>query len=100
MAKLTVLSGDDVARRLGNIKGWSVREGKLHKEFQFTTFIEAFAFMTAIALWAESMNHHPEWANVYNAVTIDLATHSAGGITERDFALLEKIEHVAARYRH
>ena len=98
MAEPTVLSGDDVTRRLGKFKGWSVRGGKLHKEFRFTTFNDAFAFMTAIALSAESMNHHPEWTNVYNAVTIDLSTHSAGGITDRDFALLEKIELVSARY--
>ena len=98
MADATALSGDEVARKVGKVKGWSVREGKLHKEFRFATFNDAFAFMTAIALSAESMNHHPEWTNVYNAVQIDLATHSAGGITDLDFALLEKIELVAARY--
>lgn len=98
MAETAVLSGDEVARKVGKFKGWSVREGKLHKEFRFATFNDAFAFMTAVALSAESMNHHPEWTNVYNAVTIELATHSAGGITERDFALLERIELAAARY--
>jgi 4a-hydroxytetrahydrobiopterin dehydratase len=100
MADRAVLAGDEIARRLGKFRGWSVHEGKLHKEFRFTTFNDAFSFMTAIALSAESLNHHPEWSNVYNTVKIDLATHSAGGITERDFALLEKIETVAARYEH
>ncbi len=96
MADTKVLERDDLSRRLSTAKGWEVKGGKLHKEFTFGTFPEAFGFMTAVALIAESMNHHPEWTNVFNRVTIDLATHSAGGITEKDFALLERIEETAA----
>ncbi len=97
MADPRVLAVDVVTRRLSTVKGWEVKEGKLHKEFTFGTFPEAFGFMTSIAFIAEGMNHHPEWTNVFNRVTIDLATHSAGGITERDFALLERIEATAGK---
>ena len=79
------LSDAEVQRNLEQLNGWTVEEGKLHKEFQFDTFVTAFGFMAQLALIAESMNHHPEWFNVYNRVTIDLTTHDAGGISELDF---------------
>jgi len=75
---------------------WSVEEGKLRKEFQFKDFNEAFGFMTRAALVAESMDHHPEWFNVYKTVRIDLATHDAGGITELDFTLAGRMETIAS----
>jgi 4a-hydroxytetrahydrobiopterin dehydratase len=71
---------------------WVVVGGKLHKEFQFADFVEAFGFMTKAALAAESMDHHPEWFNVYKTVRVDLSTHDAGGITELDFALASRME--------
>jgi len=74
---------------------WQVADGKLHKEFRFGNFIEAFGFMTRVALVAESMDHHPEWFNVYQTVRVDLSTHDAGGITELDFALASRIEALA-----
>ena len=74
---------------------WAVQDGKLHKEFQFKDFNEAFGFMTRAALVAEAMDHHPEWFNVYKTVRVDLATHSAGGITELDFALAGRMETIA-----
>lgn len=74
---------------------WQVADGKLHKEFRFGNFIEAFGFMTRVALVAEAMDHHPEWFNVYQTVRVDLATHDAGGITELDFALASRIEALA-----
>lgn len=79
------LADAEVQQRLAQVNGWTVQDGKLHKEFQFDTFVTAFGFMTQLALIAESMNHHPEWFNVYNRVTIDLMTHDAGGISELDF---------------
>ncbi len=66
---------------------WAIADGKLHREFRFGNFVEAFAFMTASALVAERMNHHPEWFNVYNRVRVDLTTHDAGGLTTLDFEL-------------
>ena len=70
---------------------WSIKNNKLHQNLTFKNFIEAFGFMSKIALHAEKLNHHPEWFNVYNKLTIDLTTHEAGGITERDFKLAELI---------
>ena len=74
---------------------WQVCQGKLNKEFCFKDFVDAFGFMTRVALVAEAMNHHPEWFNVYARVRVDLATHDAGGITELDFALAQRMEALA-----
>lgn len=76
-----------VEARLSDVPGWDLRAGKLHREFGFDDFVRAFRFMSAAALVAEKMNHHPEWSNVWNKVTVDLTTHDAGGITELDFEL-------------
>lgn len=77
-------------------KAWEVRGGKLHQEFIFKNFIEAFGFMTQAALIAEKLNHHPEWFNVYKTVSVDLTTHEADGITERDFALAQAMDAIVA----
>ena len=77
---------------LVGMPGWSLVNGKLHREYVFPDFVAAFGFMTKVALAAETMNHHPEWFNVYNRVTIDLTTHDAGGITEKDFDLARAID--------
>ena len=79
------LTDAQIQENLDKVDGWTIENGKLHKEFQFDNFISAFGFMTQLALVAESMNHHPEWFNVYNRVTIDLTTHDAGGISDLDF---------------
>ena len=78
------LTETEIRNYLEQLNGWSVQNGKLHKEFKFDNFITAFGFMTQLALIAESMNHHPEWFNVYNRVTIDMMTHDADGITLLD----------------
>lgn len=59
---------------------WTERDGALEREFTFSSFTEAFAFMTRVAFIAEKLNHHPEWSNVYNRVTIRLTTHDAGNV--------------------
>ena len=73
---------------------WEIEDNgkKLKKEFKFKSFIEAFSFMTQIAIYAEKKDHHPEWSNVYNRVEICLTTHDAGGITEKDIDLINFIE--------
>ena len=91
----TKLTDAEISAQLEGISGWTVENEKLHKEFQFDSFVEAFGFMTSVALIAESMNHHPEWFNVYNRVTVDLATHDAGGISALDFELAKKIDALA-----
>ena len=74
---------------------WTLQEDKLHREYKFQNFVQAFGFMAQVALLAESANHHPEWFNVYNRVVIDLTTHEAGGISEKDFDLARRVEAIA-----
>ena len=81
------LSQTDIDEKLKSLPGWSVVNEKLHKEFQFDSFNQAFGFMTRAAMEIEKMNHHPEWFNVYNKITIELTTHDAGGITKNDVNL-------------
>ena len=81
--------------QLAQLPGWTVMDGKLHREYRFADFVAAFGFMSSVALVAEAMNHHPEWFNVYGTVRIDLVTHDAGGITELDFRLASRMEDVA-----
>ena len=81
------LSESDIDEELKKLSGWNVKDDKLHKEFQFDSFNQAFGFMTRAAMEIEKMNHHPEWFNVYNRITVDLTTHDAGGITNNDVNL-------------
>lgn len=75
---------------------WKEINNELCKDFKFTNFIEAFAFMTKVAILSEKVNHHPYWENVYNKVTIKLSTHDAGDvITDKDKSLAKKIDEVA-----
>jgi 4a-hydroxytetrahydrobiopterin dehydratase len=83
----TPLTSEALDALVAELDGWSVANGKLHREFRFADFVEAFGFMARAALVAERMNHHPDWANVWNTVTVDLVTHSAGGITDLDAEL-------------
>ncbi len=89
------LDADAVTTGLAELSGWSLHNEKLHREFKFANFAEAFGFMTSAAIESEKMNHHPEWFNVYNQVVVDLTTHSAGGITELDFELARKMNELA-----
>src|SRR5260370_25363328 len=81
------LSKQEVAAGLRKLDGWSVVKGNLHRVFEFKDFKQAFGFMKRVALAADRMNHHPDWSNAYNKVTVDLSTHSAGGLTKNDFEL-------------
>lgn len=86
-----------VAARMTDIAPWSLREGKLYRRLVFKDFNEAFGFICRVALLAEAMDHHPEWSNVYNRVEISLTTHDAGGISERDFTLAQRINGLLAQ---
>ncbi len=81
------LSQEDIDDELKSLQGWSVVNEKLHKEFLFDNFNQAFGFMTRAAMEIEKMNHHPEWFNAYNRIVIELTTHDAGGITKNDINL-------------
>ena len=95
MALPELLSEAALETELQQLEGWSVEDGKLHKEYVFEDFVHAFRFMSAAALLAERKGHHPEWFNVYNRVRVDLATHDAGGITRFDAELAREFDRVA-----
>ena len=90
------MTSKQIEAELKNLPGWTLRDEKLHRELKFKNFRQAFGFMTQVAIQAECMNHHPEWRNVYSRVTLDLTTHEAGGISQRDFELARKIEEILA----
>lgn len=74
------------------LPNWDVQNGKLHREFLFADFIEAFGFMSRVALLAERYDHHPEWFNVYRKVIVDLVTHDVGGISSKDIELAKAMD--------
>lgn len=88
------LTMSQIENKISTLAGWIVRDDRLHKQYQFDSFIEAFGFMSSVALVAESMNHHPEWSNVYNRVIIDLTTHDSGGISDLDFEFAERVDKI------
>ena len=85
------LSESEIRSALRDLSGWTVLDGKHHREYKFADFIHAFGFMTSAAIAAEAMGHHPEWWNVYNRLTVDLTTHDAGGISAQDVELAGKL---------
>jgi len=91
MGRPPKLPDEILSDRIASLSGWALEGGRLHREFQFEDFVEAFGFMARVALVAEAMNHHPEWKNVWNRVVVDLSTHDAGGITELDLELARRI---------
>ena len=93
------LSDKEIARQVAGLDGWKVINGKVSKSFEFADFVEAFGFMTRVALEAEKMNHHPEWFNVYSSVKIDLVTHDVDGISNYDIRLAGIIDRLIASRR-
>ena len=87
MSRPIALQVSEVESRLEAFGGWSFEGDKLHRSFKFSNFVDAFGFMTQVAILAEKMDHHPEWSNVYDRVEVHLTTHDAGGVTELDFEL-------------
>jgi 4a-hydroxytetrahydrobiopterin dehydratase len=94
MERLTDL---EIGRALTGLDQWTYT-GKLHKQFVFPDFVHAFGFMATAALIIEKMDHHPEWSNVWNRVTVDLFTHDAGGVSARDFELARELDRLALRF--
>lgn len=92
----TILSTAEIQSTLGKLPGWSLDDGALTKTYEFKSFREAISFMVRVAFDAESMNHHPDWRNVYNRVEVKLSTHDAGDkVTAKDIELAWKFEKVA-----
>ncbi len=92
---ITKASEREIQEALADLGSWTLVDGKLHREYRFRDFVGAFGFMTQAALLAERAAHHPEWFNVYNRVVVDLTTHEAGGITQKDLDLAREMEQVA-----
>lgn len=92
------LSGDALREAIQDLDGWSPVDGReaITRSFKFRDFNAAFGFMARAALKAEAMDHHPEWFNVYNRVEVTLATHDAGGVTEKDITLARFMDRLAA----
>lgn len=97
MGRRDLLTEQQLEEALAGLAGWEVAEGKLRREYQFADFVHAFGFMAAAAVTVEAMNHHPNWSNVWNRVTIELWTHDAGGITAMDTELAGKLEELAEK---
>lgn len=86
------LTQEEIETRMASLNGWTIAGNAIEKEFVFKDFVEAFSFMTQIALIAERVNHHPDWSNGYNKLHIKLSSHDAGGLTHRDFKLAAEID--------
>jgi 4a-hydroxytetrahydrobiopterin dehydratase len=93
--KLSPAQVNTALKELGS--NWTQKNNKLHRDFQFKTFVEAFGFMSSAALVAESLGHHPEWFNVYNRVSVDLTTHDVGGISNLDVELAKRMSELSQR---
>ena len=92
------MSEDKIRENLERHESWSLEGKKIRRVFKFDTFVEAFGFMSSCATVAESLDHHPEWSNVYNTVDVSLTTHDAGGLTEKDFKLAERMDKLFVRF--
>ena len=91
------LSADEAKAALAKLDGWEMSRGgdAIARKFEFGDFVEAWGFMSRVAMLAEKQDHHPEWSNVYNKIEIELTTHDADGLSERDFKLAEAIDGLA-----
>lgn len=87
-----LLSEAEIRDALAGRPGWSLQDGSLHRAFKFGSFVEAFGFMARVALHAEKLDHHPDWSNSYNRVSVTLRTHDLGGLTPYDFELARRID--------
>lgn len=90
------LTPEQIHDLASELPAWSLQNGKLQRELRFADFVEAFAFMTKVALVAEAMGHHPEWSNVWNRLTIALTTHDTGGLSNLDLEMARRIDALLA----
>lgn len=86
------ISAEKIELKIKNLTGWKFKKDGIEKQFKFTDFNEAFAFLTRVALLSEKLNHHAEWSGVYNKVKLRLTTHDAGGLTQKDVTMAGEIE--------
>tara|TARA_R110000868_G_scaffold265712_3_gene524642 strand:+ start:3015 stop:3305 length:291 start_codon:yes stop_codon:yes gene_type:complete len=88
------LTEQDIEAKLLRFPDWEYYDNAIHAEFEFENFKDCFSAMSRIAFECEALNHHPDWSNVYNVLSISLSTHDAGGVTNKDFKLAEAIEFI------
>ncbi len=88
------LSEEDIEKKILRLPEWDYYNNAIHAEFEFENFKDCFSAMSRIAFECEALNHHPNWSNVYNVLTISLSTHDVNGVTNKDFKLAEAIEHI------
>lgn len=88
------LTKEELSESMKSLKDWAVEGNNLVKVFEFDNFRTAFSMMTQIAFIAEKLNHHPDWSNSYNKVTVSLSTHSEGGITQKDIGMAKEIDKI------
>jgi 4a-hydroxytetrahydrobiopterin dehydratase len=91
------LSGAKIAAALKTLEGWVLdKDGALYREFHFADFPRAFGFMASVAIVAQALDHHPNWSNVYNEVSVHLISHDSGGLTHLDFELAKRMNQLAS----
>jgi 4a-hydroxytetrahydrobiopterin dehydratase len=93
------LSKQEISLSIQKLKDWKLIGKKIHREFTFATFEDAISFMLRSSLEIAKLDHHPEWQNVYNRVTIDLTTHDVGGLSQYDFILAQKLDEIGKLFR-
>ena len=91
---MSTLSENEITEKLKDLEGWQYNDNAIHTKLEFEDFKETFSIMTRIAFEAEAQQHHPEWTNVYNTLSISLTSHDAGGVTEKDFKMAKTIESI------
>ena len=94
---IRALSQDEIRSHMESRPEWTLAGDRISRSFRFGSFVEAFGWMSSVALVAEKLNHHPEWRNVYSKVEVDLTTHDVGGLSERDFELAAEMDRLAGR---
>lgn len=90
------LSGEEIEEALNELTGWALQNGRLHKEFQFESFAAAMGWMVSLAIHADKLDHHPNWSNVYNKVTVDLWTHDMDALSTLDLILAKQMNSLAS----
>ena len=92
---MAALTESEIEDRLRDVPGWAIVDGKLYRDLVFKDFSEAFGFMARVAMVAEKLDHHPEWSNVWNRVTINIVSHDQGGITDLCIEFAQRVNVIA-----
>jgi 4a-hydroxytetrahydrobiopterin dehydratase len=90
------VTDEEVTTALENLPGWEVKDGKLHKSYKFSSFAEAIGWMVSVGIYADKLDHHPDWCNGYNKVEVDLMTHDMDALSTLDLDLAAKMEELAS----